>query len=98
MVVRNYEVLYVLNPSLEEEAIDAAVARYEEAIVKTGGTITKTDKWGKRRLAYEIKDLVEGFYVLTTFQAPNDTSHELDRLMRIADEVIRHLIVNLDED
>ncbi|MGE5550999.1 MAG: 30S ribosomal protein S6 [Bacteroidota bacterium] len=96
--MRNYEVLYVLNPNLEEEAIDASIARFEEAIVKAGGTVVKTDKWGKRRLAYEIKDLLEGFYVLTTFQAPNETSQELDRLMRIADEVIRHLIVNLDED
>ena len=95
--MRDYEVLYILNPNLEEEAVDAAVARYEETITKTGGTITKTDKWGKKRLAYEIKDQIEGFYVLTTFQAPNEASHELDRLMRIADEVLRHLIVKLDE-
>ncbi len=98
MVVRDYEVLYVLSPGLDEEATDAAVARYEETITKAGGSVTKTDKWGKRRLAYEIKDQIEGFYVLTTFQAPNEASQELDRLMRIADEVLRHLIVRLDED
>ncbi|MGE5527811.1 MAG: 30S ribosomal protein S6 [Patescibacteria group bacterium] len=96
--MRDYEVFYILTPSLEEEAVDAAVSRYEETITKLGGTITKTDKWGKRRLAYEIKDQPEGFYVLTTFQAPNEASQELDRLMRIADEVLRHLIVRLDED
>ena len=96
--MRNYEVLYILNPNLEEEAVDATVARFEEAITKSGGTVTKTDKWGKRRLAYEIEDQLEGFYVLTTFQAPNEASRELDRLMRIADEVLRHLIVRLDED
>lgn len=96
--MRNYEVLYVLHPNLEEEAADAAVSRFEETIAKAGGTITKTDKWGKKRLSYEIKDQLEGFYVLTTFQAPNEASQELDRLMRIADEVLRHLIVKLDED
>ncbi|MGE5598338.1 MAG: 30S ribosomal protein S6 [Bacteroidota bacterium] len=96
--MRKYEVLYVLSPNLEEEAVDAAIARFEETIVKTGGTVAKTDKWGKRRLAYEIKDQIEGFYVLTTFQAANETAQELDRLMRIAEEVLRHLIVRLDED
>lgn len=96
--MRKYEVLYVLSPNLEEEAVDAAITRFEETIVKTGGTVVKTDKWGKRRLAYEIKDQIEGFYVLTTFQAANETAQELDRLMRIAEEVLRHLIVRLDED
>ncbi len=96
--MRNYEALYILSPNLEEEAVDTAVARYEETITKAGGTITKTDKWGKKRLAYEIKDQLEGFYVLMTFQAPNEASQELDRLMRIADEVLRHLIVKLDEE
>lgn len=98
MVVRDYEVLYVLRPDIEEEAVDPIIARYDETIAKTGGTVVKTDKWGKRRLAYEIKDQLEGYYVLTTFQAPNEASQELDRLMRIADEVLRHLIVRLDED
>ncbi|NLG84658.1 MAG: 30S ribosomal protein S6, partial [Firmicutes bacterium] len=60
--------------------------------------VTKTDKWGRKRLAYEIKDQPEGFYVLTTFRAPHDAGRELDRLMRIADEVLRHLIVRLDEN
>lgn len=95
--MRNYEVLYVLRPELEEEAIDAVISRFEEIIAKSGGTVLKTDKWGKRRLAYEIKDQMEGFYVLTTFQAPKEASSELDRLMRIAEEVLRHLIVRLEE-
>ena len=96
--MRNYEVLYILRPNLDEEAVDAAVARFEEAIVKSGGAVNKTDKWGRKRLAYEIDDQLEGFYVLTTFQAPNDFTRELDRLMRISDEVLRHLIVRLDEN
>ena len=96
--MRNYEVLYVLHPELEEEAVEAAITRFEETIARLGGTIAKTDRWGKKRLAYEIKDQLEGFYVLTTFQAPNEASQELDRLMRIADEVLRHLIVKKDEE
>jgi small subunit ribosomal protein S6 len=96
--VRNYEILYIIQPTLEEEAANAVVTRYEELIVKLGGTVIKTDRWGKRRLAYPIRDLIEGEYVLTTFQAPNETSMEIDRLIRIADEVLRHLIVRLDEE
>ena len=98
MVVRDYEALYIIRPDLDEEATDAVIERYNEAIARLGGVVTKTDKWGKRRLAYEIRDQLEGFYVLMTFQAPNEASRELDRLMRIADEVLRHLIVRLDED
>jgi len=96
--VRNYETLYILRPDLEEEASDAIIARFNEAVARLGGTIVKTDKWGKKRLAYEIKDQLEGFYVLTAFQAPHEVSQELDRLMRITDEILRHLIVKQDED
>ncbi|HBM82007.1 MAG TPA: 30S ribosomal protein S6, partial [Clostridiaceae bacterium] len=55
------------------------------------------DEWGKRRLAYEINDLTEGYYVLINFEANSDLPKELDRIFRITDTVIRHLIVNLDK-
>lgn len=95
--MRNYETMYILKPELDEEAINAAVARYEEIITKVGATEVKTDRWGKRRLAYEVNGHTEGFYCLMTYIAPNDASQELDRILKIQDDVLRHLVIKKDE-
>ncbi len=95
--MRNYEAMYVLKPELEEEALNAAIARFEEVVTNNGGEVVKTDRWGKRRLAYEVKGYLEGFYVLMEFKAPNTLSQELDRIFKIQDDVIRHLVVKKDE-
>jgi len=89
--------MYVLKPELEEEALNAAIARFEEVVTNNGGEVVKTDRWGKRRLAYEVKGYLEGFYVLMEFKAPNTLSQELDRIFKIQDDVIRHLVVKKDE-
>jgi small subunit ribosomal protein S6 len=89
--------MYILKPELEEEAIDAAVTRFEEVVTGDGGEIVKTDRWGKRRLAYEVNGCTEGFYVLMTFKAPNNSIQELDRIFKIQDDVVRHLIIKKDE-
>ncbi|HHZ19972.1 MAG TPA: 30S ribosomal protein S6 [Firmicutes bacterium] len=88
-----YETVIIFDPKLEEEALEAAIAKVEEVIKNGNGEIIKTDRWGKRRLAYEIKDCLEGQYILVEFQAPSETSKELDRILRISDDAIRHLIV-----
>lgn len=95
--MRNYEAMYILKPELEEEALDAAIARFEEVVKKDGGEIVKTDRWGKRRLAYEVKGYNEGIYILMNFAAPNSTSQELDRIFKIQDDVLRHLVIKKDE-
>ena len=89
----NYEVLYVLNPSLGEEETAALVARFKE-LAETHGTVTEVDEWGKRRLAYPINDLEEGYYVLMTFSSDPAFPAELDRLMRINVSVMRSIIVS----
>lgn len=91
--MNKYELMYVLSPVLEDEAVDAVVAKYSDVITNNGGEIEKVDKWGKRRLAYEVKDFSEGHYVLTLFSSPTGAVQELDRLLRISEEVIRYLIV-----
>lgn len=91
--MRKYEVMYILRPDLEEEAVQAAVEKYK-AIIENGGTITKEDVMGKRRLAYEINKFLDGVYVLVNFEAAPEVVKELDRLMKISDDVIRYLIVN----
>jgi small subunit ribosomal protein S6 len=95
--VRNYEAMYILKPELEEEAINTAVTRFEDVVKNTGGEIVKTDRWGKRRLAHEVKGYFEGFYVLMYIKAPNNVSQELDRVLKIHDDVIRHLVIKTDE-
>lgn len=89
----NYEVLYVLNPSLGEEDTAALVARFKE-LAEGHGTVTEVDEWGKRRLAYPINDLEEGYYVLMTFSSDPAFPAELDRLMRINVSVMRSIIVS----
>lgn len=91
----NYEVLYILNPSLGEEETTALVARFKE-LAEGHGTVTEVDEWGKRRLAYPINDLEEGYYVLMTFSSDPAFPAELDRLMRINVSVMRSIIVAKD--
>ncbi len=92
----NYEAMYILDPSLNEEAVAALVAKFK-AVVEANGTVSEVDEWGKRRLAYPINDLMEGYYVLMTFSAKPEFPRELDRILRITDGVMRSLIVCKDE-
>jgi small subunit ribosomal protein S6 len=95
--VRNYEVMYILKPELEEEAINTTVTRFEDVVKNIGGEIVKTDRWGKRRLAHEVNGYLEGFYVLMYIKAPNNASQEIDRVLKIHDDVIRHIVIKTDE-
>ena len=91
----NYEVLYILNPALGEEDTAALVAKFKE-LAESRGTVAEVDEWGKRRLAYPINDLEEGYYVLMTFSADPAFPAELDRQMRINVNVMRSVIVSKD--
>lgn len=92
-VTGNYEVLYIIDPNLGEEATAALVAKFKE-LAESRGTVTEVDEWGKRRLAYPINDLEEGYYVLMTFAADPAFPAELDRLMRINTGIMRSLITS----
>ena len=92
----NYEAVYILNPDLNEEQIAALVERFK-SVVEANGTVTEIDEWGKRRLAYPINDLMEGYYVLMTFNADAAIPQELDRIFRITDGVMRSMIVCKDQ-
>jgi len=91
--VRKYEVMLVFKPQLDEESIDAALARYGEVLAGFGGEVTNIDKWGKRRLAYEINDNTEGYYVVLKATATPEAIQELDRVLKITTETLRYLIV-----
>ena len=92
----NYEAVYILDPALSEEAIADLVAKFK-GVVESNGTVSEVDEWGKRRLAYPINDLTEGYYVLMTFNAAAAIPQELDRVFRITDGVMRSIIVCKDE-
>jgi len=91
--MRKYEVMYILRPDLEQEAVQSVVEKFQ-GIISNGGEITKHEVMGKRRLAYEIQKLREGIYVLVNFNANPEVVDELNRVLRITDEVIRHLVTS----
>ena len=92
----NYEVVYIMDPALGEEAIAAMIEKFK-ALVETQGTVAAIDDWGKRRLAYPINDLNEGYYVLMSFDSDAAFPNELARVLRITDGVMRSQVVCLDE-
>jgi small subunit ribosomal protein S6 len=94
--LRSYETLFVLKPDLDEEATTAAIERLTELIQKNKGAVEQINRWGKKRLAYEIEDYREGYYTLVYFQGEPETAKELDRVMRISDFLLRHTIVRRD--
>lgn len=88
----NYEVVYIMDPALGEEAIAAMIEKFK-TLVETQGTVAAIDDWGKRRLAYPINDMNEGYYVLIEFESKPEFPHELDRIYNITDGIMRSLIV-----
>lgn len=96
--MNNYESIFVLKPSLEEDARVQIIEKFQAIITKGGGELVKTEEWGLKRLAYEVQKLREGYYVLVQFKANPDLPKELERNYKIADEVIRYIVVNLDDN
>ncbi len=86
-----YEVLYVLNPNLTEEETQAIVEKFK-TLIEQNGTVDEMEEWGKRKLAYEINYLTEGYYVLVKFTSEPELPAELDRILGITDGVIRSLV------
>lgn len=95
--MNKYESLFVLAPTLDEEAMKASLDKVKGVIENGGGVVDNVDEWGKRRLAYEINKINEGFYVLVNFSSNSELPKELDRVFRISDNVIRHLIIRLED-
>ena len=88
-----YELLFFVAPSIDEESRAAVMKRIESVIAEGEGTVDNVDNWGKRKLAYEINGLTDGDYTLIDFHADPTNVAELDRVLRINDAVVRHMIV-----
>lgn len=92
LVVRAYEAMIVLVPTLDEAALEAAIERYSGVITDQGGQVTHVDRWGRRRLAYEIDGHRDAFYVLISFSAEPGSTAELERVLRISEGVLRFVV------
>lgn len=96
--MRTYEVVVVMDPNLEVDGSEALIERLTTVVGEQGGSVTNVDRWGKRRLAYEIEGHREGNYAVMTLQGPTTMGSELERVMKIADGIIRSLLVRKDEE
>ncbi len=99
MSVRQYELIYILPPESTEQQIAEIHEQVESVVSRMGGQIEKTDNWGRRKLAYEIGPHKDGVYVLEVINSGSgELVKELDRRLKVVDQVIRHLIVRVDEE
>src|SRR5579871_322292 len=95
--MRVYEELFIVRPDMPEEEIDQLIEQLTTLIAGQGGNVDKSDKWGVRKLAYRVQKRSEGFYVLLQFKAQPETVKELERRLRVSDEVLKFLTVRIDE-
>jgi len=96
--MRNYEIMFIVNPQVPEEEIDKINSQLEGIITSGGGKIEKIEKMGKRRLAYDVGKHREGFYVLFVMAANGDIIKECERRLRVMDAVIKYITVRTDEE
>ena len=95
-ITGKYEVLYIIDPAQGEEGIAALVEKFK-AMVEAEGTLSNIDLWGKRRLAYPINDLTEGYYVLMNMETKPEFPAELERVMKIDEAILRCMITAVEE-
>ncbi len=95
-MARKYEAVFILNPAIGDEAITATTDKVK-ALIESAATIDQMDVWGRRRLAYEIEDQKEGYYVLVNFSSEAEFPKELERVLKITDGVMRYMVVRADD-
>ena len=94
--MRKYEAVFIFMPNIEEEKRNQLLDRLK-GVIESNGTITNIDEWGTRKLAYEINDQTEGYYVIINFETTPEIVKELDRIAKISDSIMRHMIVREDD-
>ena len=95
--MRKYEMMVIVDPEVDERTVEPSMSALFGQVEDLGGKVEKLDVWGKRKLAYEINDLTDGDYTLINFHADPTQIAELDRVLRITDAVVRHMIVRRDD-
>jgi small subunit ribosomal protein S6 len=95
--MRPYEVMIIFDAGLEEETIRAVLDRATEALTSRGGSVARVDRWGRRRFAYELTHRLEGYYVVVEANAEPAAMAEMDRVLSLADEVLRHKVIRVPD-
>lgn len=95
--MRPYEVMLILESAAEDAVVDGVITRVKDLVTDKGGTTGQVEKWGRRRFAYELKHRWEGYYVLLEFATEPNVVADLDRMLLLSDDVVRHKIVRLPE-
>ncbi|MBO1004157.1 30S ribosomal protein S6 [Pseudogracilibacillus auburnensis] len=95
--MRDYEIMYIIRPNIEEEARKGTIERFNGILTDNGATIDKVDEVGSRRLAYEINDFRDGYYVIINFTGDQSAVNEFDRQAKFSDDIIRHIVIRVDE-
>ena len=95
---RVYELMFIVRPDMTEEDLDKLIAMLQSIVPASGGSIQKVDKMGKRRLAYTVRRFHEGIYVLLVVEGGGEVIHELERRLRVTEQVIKFLTVRIDEE
>ena len=93
--IDTYEAMLIVIPELDEEQVESTVGRFQTIIERTGGEVVGVNNWGRRKLAYEIDHRPDGFYYVVEFTPGERTLIELKRILRVSDDVLRHMIVKL---
>src|SRR2546429_8553210 len=97
-MARRYELIYIVSPDATDDQVSDLHNQVEAIMQRMGGALEKTENWGRRRLAYEIGHHKEGTYVLEVINGSGELMKELDRRLRVMDQVIRHLVVRVDQE
>lgn len=96
--MNSYELLYIIKPTVEEEARAALIARFADIVKNDNGEVENIDEWGMRKLAYAIDYISEGYYVLMNFKANADLPAELERNLKISEDVMRFMVVRKEQE
>jgi len=92
-----YELMYIVRPELDEEAVQQAIDRVNQLVESNGGQVRRVTPWGKRRLSFTVKDQREGYYVVADVELERARIQEIERLLKISDTVFRHMLVRQPE-
>ena len=92
-----YEIMYIIRPDIEEEAQTNLIERFNNILTENGAEIEKVDEMGKRRLAYEVKNYRDGYYIVVNFAGGQQAVDEFDRQAKFTDDIVRHMVVRVDE-
>lgn len=95
--MRKYEIMYIIRPTLETEGKKALIEELNSILTSRGTETVSVNEWGTRELAYEIKDFKKGYYVVLTVMATPEATFELDRVMKIKEDVLRHIIISRED-